>query len=96
MMMMVITFNGSIKDCSPVKCGGASSKLIQYDNAVGSGLLRNGGGPNALHQEGALSADVAIICTCIMRELSHTADNEIICMCIPTQLKPRERCSPHS
>ena len=54
---------------APVKGGGAAAKLIQDDQGIGSGVLQDGGGLRALHQESALARQDAVLRACMVRPL---------------------------
>ena len=51
---------------APVKGGGAAAELVQDDEGVGSGMLQDGGGLRALHQEGALARQDAVLGACMV------------------------------
>lgn len=52
------------REAAPIKGGGAAAELVQDDQGVAAGVLQDGGRLCALHQEGALAGQDAVLRAC--------------------------------
>jgi hypothetical protein len=52
------------KGAAPIEGGGAAAELVQDDQGVAAGVLQDGGRLCALHQEGALTGQDAVLRAC--------------------------------